>query len=149
MIKRTLFIFFFTVLCFASVSSQVPINVGVQILKAEDERRYDKTLEDLMRSPSSDIRKRAALAAGRIGKDEAITALVRLLESDSNQDVQVIAAFAIGEIESTQGADAILKTLSDSSTPSELRARAVEADGKIAAANPKSDRSKELGGAIL
>src|SRR4029078_13350523 len=100
MIKRIPFVFFLTLLCFYSVSTQVPMNVGVQILKAEDERRYDKTLEDLMRSPSADIQKGASLAAGRIGKEEAIPMLVRLLESDPSNDVRVMSAFAIGEIES-------------------------------------------------
>jgi len=61
---------FFLALTFLSlnVSAQIQTNVLVQIVKAEDERRFDKVLEDLMENPNAKIRTRAALAAGRIGK---------------------------------------------------------------------------------
>src|SRR2546423_2309022 len=111
MIRRIIILFLFSLVCFSSASAQVPMNVGIQILKAEDARRYDGELEKLMRSPNADIRKRAALAAGRIGKEEAIPTLVRLLEKDPNNDVRTMAAFALGEIESIMAADAILSAL--------------------------------------
>src|SRR5947208_5533557 len=90
----------------------MPMDTQVQIVKAEDARRYDAVLENLMRSPSADIRKRAALAAGRIGKEEAIGPLVALLEKDPRADVRATAAFALGETESLQAADAVLRGLS-------------------------------------
>jgi cyclophilin family peptidyl-prolyl cis-trans isomerase/HEAT repeat protein len=160
MINRIVFASLFLVACFAA-SAQVPLNVGVQILKVEDARRYDATLEKLMRSPNADIRKRAALAAGRIGKEEAIPPLVRLLENDPITDVRTMAAFALGEIESIKAADAILNALSrlDASSANADRrlsasmpavtARLVEAAGKIAAANPKDPKSKQLGAAVV
>src|SRR6478672_10692055 len=148
MIKRFAPILLILFACF-SAWAQVPMDTQVQIVKAEDARRYDAVLENLMKSPSADVRKRAALAAGRIGKEEAIAALVRLLESDPGNSVRVMAAFSIGEIESMNGADAILKALADTSTPSEVRARTVEAAGKIAAANPKNDKSRQLAVAII
>src|SRR5438874_2010899 len=106
--KRFPIIFLFV---FLPISAQVPMNVGIQILKAEDARRYDAVLENLMKSPNADIRKRAALAAGRIGKEEAIGPLVNLLEKDPSVDVRTMAAFALGEIESIKAADAILRAL--------------------------------------
>ena len=137
-----------------SVSSQVPINVQIQILKAEDARRYDSVLEKLMRSPNADVRTRAALAAGRIDNDAAIPALATLLETDTSEKTRALAAFAIGEIESVKGADVILKTLGSqaetqavASVP--VKARAVEAAGKIAAANAKDEKAKALADAIL
>ncbi|MGH9820397.1 MAG: peptidylprolyl isomerase, partial [Pyrinomonadaceae bacterium] len=129
--------------------AQVPLNVQIQIVKSEDARRYDKTIEDLMASPSEAVRKRAALAAGRIGNDAALMSLTALMENDKVEDVRAMAAFAIGEIESAKGADAILKALNDSQTPAAVRARAVEAAGKIAAVNPKDEKAKLLGEAIL
>jgi hypothetical protein len=36
----------------SSTFAQVPMATQVQILKAEDARRYDKTLADLMNSPN-------------------------------------------------------------------------------------------------
>jgi cyclophilin family peptidyl-prolyl cis-trans isomerase/HEAT repeat protein len=170
MMKRTFLIFVVFLTFLGSYSAQVPTIVGVQILKAEDARRYDATLENLMRSPNAEIRKRAALAAGRIGKEEAIAPLVRLLDADPNADVRIMAAFALGEIESIKAADAILSGITTASTlraetrPSgsvrpgrdtstlvdtRVSARLLEAAGKIAAANPKDEKSKQLGAAIV
>src|SRR6185295_12816317 len=86
-----------------SISAQkraVPPPTLLQIVKAEDERRWDGELRGLLSSPNSAIRKRAALAAGRIGNEDAISALTPLLEKDANVSVRAMAAFALGEIES-------------------------------------------------
>ncbi|CAN5312073.1 hypothetical protein BH20ACI2_BH20ACI2_07250 [soil metagenome] len=132
-----------------SIYSQVPLNVSVQILKAEDSRRYTPAIQNLMFHKAPAIRSRAALAAGRIGDEAAIGVLVKLLEADPSLEVRAMAAFAIGEIESAKGVDAILGSLKDQKTPDAVRARAVEAAGKIAAANPKDPTFNALGKAIL
>ena len=54
-----------------------------------------------------------------------------------------MAAFALGEIESIKAADAILKVLADTKNSDALRARAVEAAGKIAALNVQSAEAKK------
>src|SRR5687767_15660973 len=96
----------FAMLCLSQVVfAQVPLNVSVQILKAEDARRYDKTLENLLKSPNAVVRKRAALAAGRIGDEAAIPALTALLEKEQSADTRAMAAFALGEVESMKAAD--------------------------------------------
>ena len=142
------YLFLTAALC-VTAFSQVPTTTAIQILKAEDARRYDAVLEKLLSSPNAAIRERAVLAVGRIGDDKAIPALTALLEKDQSEQVRVMAAFAIGEIESAKGSDVILKTLKDPKTADEVRARAVEAAGKIAAANAKDAKSKDLGEAIL
>ncbi|MBV9215873.1 MAG: peptidylprolyl isomerase [Acidobacteria bacterium] len=123
----------------------------IEIAKAEDARRYDSVLEGLMKSPSADIRKRAALAAGRVGDEKAIPALTELLDNDPS--VRSIAAFALGEVESIKAAEAILGGLRAEVAPSPdieaTTARLVEAAGKVAAANSKDPKSKELAQAIL
>jgi cyclophilin family peptidyl-prolyl cis-trans isomerase/HEAT repeat protein len=131
--------------------AQIPTATLAQIVRAEDERRFDKTLEALLANRNEKIRERAALAAGRIGDDRAVSALAGLLEKDSSAAVRATAAFAVGEIESAKGAGAILKTLGDEKNAAPIRARAVEAAGKIAAAIAASDkkRAEELGEAIL
>jgi cyclophilin family peptidyl-prolyl cis-trans isomerase/HEAT repeat protein len=157
MIKRIFLIFICSLVAYSSFSAQVPMNVGVQILKAEDARRYDSVLEDLLRSPNAEIRKRAALAAGRIGKEEAIPSLVALMEGDGSGDVRSMAAFALGEIESIKAADAILRAIGETARakmPGQDeggidRSRLVEAAGKIAAANAKDPKSKDLARAIV
>src|SRR5262249_53978243 len=117
MIKRLLLLFLLSSICFFAARAQVPTSIGVQILKAEDARRYDAVLEKLIADPNLAIRNRAALAAGRIGNDAAIPALTVLLEKDQSGHVRAMAAFAIGQIGSMKGADAILKTLQDQATP--------------------------------
>ncbi|HTK37406.1 MAG TPA: peptidylprolyl isomerase [Pyrinomonadaceae bacterium] len=136
-------------LCIPVSRAQIMADVAVQIVIAEDARAYDKSLEDLMSSPDDKIRERAALAAGRIGSEAAIPALTSLLQKEKSAQVQAMAAFALGEIESIKAADAIIKILQTPETTATVRARAVEAAGKIAAANSKDESSKKLGDAIL
>jgi len=139
----------FAIFCFSvSILAQVPTNILVNIVKAEDERRYDKTLEDLMKNPGEKIRARAALAAGRVGDERAVPTLANLLENDTDA-VRPTAAFALGETESVKAADAILKVLKVPTISPELRARLTEAAGKIAAVNAKDPKAIELGDAIL
>ena len=143
-------IFFATLVCFTlNTFAQIPTNVLVQISKAEDELRYDKTLEDLLKSPNAPIRKRAALASGRIGDDGAVPSLIGLLEKDSDPQIRAAAAFSLGEIESIKAANAILNILKNNKEADDVRARAIEAAGKIAAANVEDDNSKVLNAAIL
>jgi cyclophilin family peptidyl-prolyl cis-trans isomerase/HEAT repeat protein len=148
MLKHITFVSIFLAACLAA-AAQVPMDIQVRILKAEDARRYDKTLEDLIKSPNLSIRHRAALAAGRIGDDAAIPVLVGLLDNEAAINTAAMAAFAIGEIESVKGADALVKTLADPQTPHEVRARALEAAGKIVAANQTDEKSKLLSAAVL
>lgn len=132
-----------------TVSAQIPRKIAMEIIKAEDARRYDLVLEGLMKWPGIDLRMRAALAAGRIGDDKAIPALTEMLQSDTSMEARAMAAFAIGEIESAKGSEAIIKALDDPKTSNLVRARAAEAAGKIAAANPRDAKSKDLGDAVL
>jgi cyclophilin family peptidyl-prolyl cis-trans isomerase/HEAT repeat protein len=128
----------------------VPKLLLLRIIRAEDERRWDNDLRDLFRARNANVRSRAALAAGRIGNEAAVADLVELLRHDDETNVSAMAAFAIGEVESPLGADALLAALKDTREPL-LRARGVEALGKIAAALPKEQegREKELATAIL
>jgi len=140
----------FAVFCFSfQIFAQIPTNTLVQIIKAEDELRFDNALENLLSNKDAKTRARAALAVGRIGNEKAIPALVKLLENDSATEVRTTAAFVLGEIESIKSADAILRTLKNKEIPDSVRARAIEAAGKIAAANAKDAKAKELGEAIL
>ena len=158
--KKALIAAALSLVCSLSAIAQIPVSVHIQILKAEDARRYDKTLEDLIDHTDERVRVRAILAAGRIGDEKAIPRLASMLETGSVK-VREMAAFALGEIESTNAADAILKALGKSrdgeskaetqavASVSTVTARLVEAAGKIAAANPKDANAKELGEAVL
>ena len=128
-------------------SYAVPDELHIQIVKAEDARDAAPVLA-MLTNVNSATRYRAALAAGRIGDDKALPGLIALL-SDRVVEVQAMAAFAIGEVESAKAADAILKVLNEPDAQNQVRARAVEAAGKIAAANPRDAKTKELGEAIV
>ena len=129
----------------------IPPATLLLITKAEDERRWDDDLRNLFSSPSAAVRKRAALAAGRIGNEDSIAALANLLEKDADVSVRSMAAFAIGEVESAAGADVLVATLKNTTVAGEVRARTIEALGKIAGALPTDQqaRQRELGAAII
>jgi cyclophilin family peptidyl-prolyl cis-trans isomerase/HEAT repeat protein len=122
----------------------------IRIIRAEDERRWDNEVRDLLSARSSVVRSRAVLAAGRIGNEGSVADLITLLRHDDERDVRAMAAFALGEIESASATDALLGVLSASTEPL-VRARVVEALGKVAAAIPKEQeaRARQLGEGIL
>ena len=124
----------------------VPRNLLLRIIKAEDERRWDDDLRSLLTHNNAAVRKRTALAAGRIGNDSAVPDLLKLLEKDT-QEIRAMAAFALGEIESPLAVAELMRT----DDKGFLRARAIEALGKIAAAMPKEQEAeqKEIGKFIL
>ncbi len=128
----------------------VPRATLLLITKAEDERRWDDDLRNLLTSPNAAVRKRAALAAGRIGDEDSIPALTSLLEKDRDAGVRSMAAFALGEVESATGATALIAALINTSTTGELRSRTIEALGKIAGALPREHETRrQLGSLVL
>jgi len=127
---------------------QVSDSVLVEIVKAEDALRFDGTLIRYLKDRSAEVRLRAALAAGRIGDQKAVEHLSAMI-GEEPVEVARIALFALGEIESPAGADPVLKVLKDPSADALTLAVAVEAAGKIGAANSSNPVSGSLGEAIL
>lgn len=85
--KTSIFLFMiFTLTGFAQV--RIPTNIMLEILRCEDERRFDAKLEKFMRSSKPEIRSRAALAAGRIGNENALPILIQLAERDQSEEVR-------------------------------------------------------------
>lgn len=111
----------------------VPANILLRIMRAEDQRRWDDSLKTLLSDKDAKVRRRAALAAGRIGDERAVPSLVAALQQDTDNDVRQMAAFGLGETESLKGADALIAVLLNDGGSWEVRARAIEALGKIAA----------------
>jgi len=69
--------------------------VLASIVSAEDTRRVTGKFNEYLSDPDPEIRRRAALAVGRIGDNKAASALFKLLE-DSVAEVAETAAFSIG-----------------------------------------------------
>jgi cyclophilin family peptidyl-prolyl cis-trans isomerase/HEAT repeat protein len=134
----------------AQNKNAVPLSTQIQILKAEDERRYDDKLEKLLSDKNVLIAERAALAAGRIGNEKAIEPLTKLLRHNGSTNIRAMAAFALGEIESDKATKVLLETL-EGEIDGEVKAREVEALGKIGATFPQAEKEKRetVGNAIL
>ncbi len=129
----------------------VPADVMLKIVRAEDERRWDNDLGVLLFDKEASVRERAALAAGRIGDERAVASLTALLQTDREESVRARAAFALGETESLAAAASLIEATQKPKEASQVRARAVEALGKIAAPLDKEDeaRAKEIREVIL
>jgi cyclophilin family peptidyl-prolyl cis-trans isomerase/HEAT repeat protein len=123
----------------------------LRIVRAEDERRWGAELATLLSDKDARVRRRAALGAGRIGDERAVPSLITLLQTDRDAGVRSLAAFALGEVESASAAEALLTALKRPDESGEVRARAIEAAGKIAAVLPETDKARlaALGEAIL
>src|SRR2546428_5334647 len=110
----------------------IPAGVLLRIIKAEDERRWNDDLGALLADQNAQVRRRAALAAGRIGDERAVPLLADKVLMDRDVDVRQMAAFALGEIESPGVGYSLTSVLKNTRAPG--RARAVEVLGQITAA---------------
>jgi cyclophilin family peptidyl-prolyl cis-trans isomerase/HEAT repeat protein len=83
----------------------------------------------LLTDAEARVRRRAALAVGRVGLPEGIASLVRLLQSDSDPEVRQMAAFALGLLGDNAAVEPLRAAVAD---PLPLVAgRAAEALGLI------------------
>ena len=100
-----------------------------RILVLEDARSLgDGSVLSFLQSEDPAIRRRAALAAGRIGDPLAIPRLAQRLQ-DPEVEVRRAAAFALGLIGSPEGSPALIAALSDADAL--MRGRASEALSRI------------------
>jgi cyclophilin family peptidyl-prolyl cis-trans isomerase/HEAT repeat protein len=105
------------------------IETLARVLEMEDARSPGAgELERLLRVPDRGVRRRAALAAGRIADPSLVPALVDLL-NDQEVEVRRMAAFALGLAGARSAADRLLLALADSDAG--VRGRAAEALGRI------------------
>lgn len=112
-------------------------DVYTRIIQLEDARSLgDGELEALLQHKLPEVRFRAALAIGRIGDKRGTDALLKALDSAKTSRLRIIIVFALGEIEDTKAATPLLKLLEQKTETIEVRARAVEALGKIVSFQP-------------
>jgi cyclophilin family peptidyl-prolyl cis-trans isomerase/HEAT repeat protein len=108
-----------------------------KIIQYEDERAANDDLIEMLQPPHGGVRRRAILALARIGYPKPLGFLVDVLNNDKspeNRDIafRVLAAFALGEIESHHAASYLLQHLDPAVESSTIvRARCAEALGKI------------------
>lgn len=102
------------------------------ILQLEDERQLRGGGGDLLmllQDPEARVRRRAALATGRVRLPAGVPGLVVLLESDKDPEVRQMAAFALGLVGDASAAPALTSAVAD--TDPNIQARAAEALGLI------------------
>jgi cyclophilin family peptidyl-prolyl cis-trans isomerase/HEAT repeat protein len=99
-----------------------------RILAAEDRRDLTTDVKLGLVDSDRSVRRRAALAAGRIGDTAAVAALVPLLQ-DTEPEVRQMTAFALGLIGDGLAVDPLLAALHDPEPV--VRGRAAEALGQI------------------
>jgi cyclophilin family peptidyl-prolyl cis-trans isomerase len=100
-----------------------------RILAFEDRRTLGgEDLAALLRDDDRGVRRRAALAAGRIGDAAAVPVLLELME-DTEPEVRQMTAFALGLIGDRSAAARLMLALAD--PVGVVRARSAEALGRI------------------
>ncbi len=113
-------------------SAQTPGDRILEIVALEDARSTgDGRLEAFLLDRDHEVRRRAVLALGRIGRPEAIPALLRSLEADVAGAVRTSAAFALGILEDPLPEDAALALAAALGDRSDrVRERALESLGR-------------------
>jgi len=105
------------------------MEILARILVLEDSRSLgDGSIQSFLQNDDPGVRRRAALAAGRIGDPLVIPLLVPRLK-DPEVEVRRTAAFALGLIGNTEAGPALLGALEDADAAT--RGRASEALGRI------------------
>jgi len=102
------------------------------ILQLEDERQLQGGGGDLLallQDPEARVRRRAALATGRVRLPAGVPGLIGQLESDKDIEVRQMAAFAMGLVGDASAAPALTHALAD--TNPLIQGRAAEALGLI------------------
>jgi HEAT repeat protein len=117
-----------------------------RVLALEDARSLgDGELERALKSPDRSIRRRAALAAGRIA-DPKVTPILIELMNDQEPEVRQMTAFALGLVGDKQAVDRLRASLKDTDTT--VRARSAEALGRLGDKRAAADLVAFVQGAI-
>jgi cyclophilin family peptidyl-prolyl cis-trans isomerase/HEAT repeat protein len=125
----------------------IPPEIHIRIIQLEDERNLNgDELTGMLKHALAAVRARAALAIGRIGDKRGTAPLIDALRGEENVSARAMAAFALGEIEDTGAANALLEVVNSSKESLFAQANAVEALGKIAGVQANAEK---LGQATL
>jgi len=117
-----------------------------RVLALEDTRNLgDGELERYLRDPDRSLRRRAALAAGRIADPKVVPVLVELM-NDQEPEVRQMTAFALGLVGDRGAVDRLRASLKDGDTA--VRARSAEALGRIGDKRAGPDLAAFVLGAI-
>ena len=118
-------------LALLAAPAQPPVTRGQKLARIEalEDQRWlgGAELERLLRDADRGVRRRAALAAGRVGQAAIVPALVEAL-ADPEPEVRQMSAFALGLIGDAGGVDRLVAALKD--PDASVRVRSAEALGR-------------------
>jgi HEAT repeat protein/cyclophilin family peptidyl-prolyl cis-trans isomerase len=118
----------------------------VRILRLEDSRSVgDGALDRLLADGDRGVRRRAALAAGRIGDPALAPTLVNLM-NDAEPEVRQMSAFALGLIGDPVAVERLAAALADPEPV--VRARSAEALGRLGGPRASSELVKFIRAAL-
>jgi HEAT repeat protein/cyclophilin family peptidyl-prolyl cis-trans isomerase len=124
------------------------IDAIAQLLMLEDTRTLDQTVfEAVIGSAHPEVRRRAAMALGRIAKPEGI-GLVGQFRDDPDPEVAASAAFAYGQLKLEDAVRWLGDRLIDPTTPPVVAREAARSLGKIRTSSARAPLARYLGGAV-
>jgi cyclophilin family peptidyl-prolyl cis-trans isomerase/HEAT repeat protein len=127
-VKKLLLLILLAVPAQAAVSETSRIQKMSAILNAEERREAGGAIADGLRDADPGVRRRAALAAGRVGDRALVPALGDRL-GDTVVEVRQMAAFALGLVGDAAAGDRLVAALKDGDAA--VRARAAQALGRL------------------
>ena len=115
------------------------------LLRVEDTRQFDsEALSRISRSGHPEVRRRAAVAVGRIN-DPAGAALLETARADKDPEVAASAVFAAGQLKAPSTISWLEEALSSPSSPPAVAREAAIALGKFQAPEARAALAKYLG----
>ncbi len=110
-----------------------------KIVQFEDERVANAELIEMLGLSHGGVVKHAIIALGRIGSPSGVSPLIEVMKGSHLPENRALAAFSLGEIESHQAVSALLERIEDEKETRDVKARAVEALGKIGSNKQSSE----------
>jgi peptidylprolyl isomerase len=115
-----------------------------RLLSLEDKRQFDEAeLARMLRSSHPEVRRRAALAIGRIANARGAT-LLATARADKDPEVAATVVFATGQLKATSAIPWLSETLSSPETPPTIAREAATALGKFQAGEARAALTKYL-----
>jgi len=118
----------------------VSTTLYMKLAKLEDERFYDATeINRILQTRHLGVRKRAALAIGRIGDRRATPVLMDMFVGEQDPALRATVAFSLGVMNDPAGLLVLLASITNDQEPLLVKERSAEALGKILSAPDNQD----------
>jgi HEAT repeat protein/cyclophilin family peptidyl-prolyl cis-trans isomerase len=129
--------------------SNADVDAITTLVRLEDTRTFDQAaLARLLQSAHPEVRRRAAMAVGRINKPEGKSLLVAV-RGDANVDVAGAVVFATGQLKDGDAVSWLAGVLSSTKAPAPVRSEAARSLGKIRTPDARTALAAYLASAAI